>query len=151
MRVNYKPISIRTNILLSLMLLILSSCSKDHEKRVIHFLTNGSDKYWIKVEESPGKPYLGINFAKNGAYTEFTEPGKGSRIRQTVSWRENWKLDNDSTIAFTGQGNKFRIVYFNDDILILNNLDFKQLNVYEKSPDQKTVPKEDKTDHSRHL
>lgn len=125
-------------------------CTPKPENNVVQYLTNGSKKHWTLITEHPIKRYIGQSFNIDGTYTLYSISDDWERIKRKLRFKPTWELINDSTIA-DGAGVNFKIEYINDDVLILNSLNFKEVMVLLKAKDQKTEPVADTTDHSMDL
>lgn len=120
----------------------LSSCQQSKRERVVHYLTNGSKKYWTVVRKHPVKWYTGYCFYKNGTWTNYSTY-ENKRFKIWLPVQHKWKLLNDTILDWNLD--KSKIIYINNDILVLNNMEFKQTLVLLRAKDQKTIPVNDTT------
>ncbi|MDQ6755392.1 MAG: hypothetical protein M3004_00500 [Bacteroidota bacterium] len=90
---------------------------------MVRDLTNGNFKYWYRYSNDTSKPYaIGYCFYKNGTFIEYNNDA-GSRLifHSPVLSKPYWKLINDTTMMF-GEGDLYKIMFFNGEDLILRNL-----------------------------
>ena len=132
--------------MLVLFFFICTSCVKSKKDIIIKNLTAETKKYWINIKDYPTKKYSGVSYDFKGAYEEFVISKDGQRIKTRLYSSPFWTLTNDNTLT-NGSGDTARIEYLNEDVLILNSIvaKHKNLSVFLKSNDQKTLPIEDTT------
>jgi hypothetical protein len=117
---------------------LLASCTDSRQEKVIRFLTNDSQKYWMHIPAYPEKRFMGVRYKSNGTYQMYsTLPGK--RVHITTPYSTIWKMSKDSVLT-DGMNTKYRIEYIDENILVLNPVGFKQVIVYVKEKDQATEP-----------
>ena len=126
--------------------LIFISCAKKEAQKNIYYLTNNSEKYWLLVREHPIHWYSGQCFNINGKLISFSVENKtGRRLIIENYDKPQWRFLNDSTLEL--ESKIFKIIYLNEEILILNNLSFREVIAYKKSKDQLTKPVPDTTNY----
>ena len=134
--------------------MLICSCGSKKKSKSLemqYFLTNNSEKYWTSIEENPiRRGRQGLVFYKNGYYNRFwfNNDSIGRFINNWGNSTLQWTFLNDSLLflgvkeVYKNDSLKFgsisRVEYLNEDILILNNLEIKELSIFIKSKDQKT-------------
>ncbi|WP_196291013.1 hypothetical protein [Hymenobacter ruricola] len=132
----------RPFILLLFLAPTISACVKKRENQTIQYLTAGNAKYWAEVMPYPVKKYMGLRFDLSGRcdrYSENMTDGK-SKIRvkfASYDYSPKWAIIDDSTLNVVGLG-KVRVEYLDENVMVLNQMQFKKTIVYLKAKDQST-------------
>ena len=134
----------RPFILLLVLTLAISACIRKQENQTIHYPTAGKAKYWIEVKPYPVRKYMGLRFDSSGrcdryATNENTPDGKPKiRVKfASYDYSPRWAIINDSTLDVVGLG-QVRLEYLDENVMVLNQMQFKRTIVYLKAKDQST-------------
>ena len=132
----------RPFILLLGLTLTISACVKKKDNHTIHYLTAGKAKYWAEVMPYPVKKYKGLKFDLSGRcdrYSESMTDGKPKiRVKfASYEYSPKWAIINDSTLDVVGLG-QVRLEYLDENVMVLNQMQFKRTIVYLKAKDQST-------------
>jgi len=134
-----------------LFIAIFLSCNKSNSNKIADELTSGGKKFWYFVEDAPILNSSGVCFNKDGSYFSYTRnnvlrkktiPYNKRTIRRELN-TPIWKLTNDSTLVYGG--NRYKIVYINNDIFVLSSMEIREKIVLMKDDDQTTMPVKDTT------
>jgi hypothetical protein len=114
------------NIVLALIFAVLSGCNSGRQGKLNTALAGDTLKYWRRYSNDFPTTYCGgFCFYSNGTYVKYE-----CKFRTSERYIDNllapeinriWKIVNDSTMMF-GEGFLYKIIYLNNDTLILDNL-----------------------------
>jgi len=139
--------------LLCLFCLSLSqvNCVK-RQSNIEDFLSGSSKKYWTLIADFPFKESHGIVFnSSHTCFPYYEISNKNLRVLSNMNLEGNkWKVIGDS-ILLLNNVNRWKIEYINDEVLIINNLQYKELLMYKVSKNQTTSAKGKSDKHSLDL
>ncbi len=131
-----------------LIVIFFLSCSQQKSKteQKLQYLTGNNEKYWIAIEpydDETEASRIGIVLRRDNSYDHWYTHEKNTRFFLNQLENQRWSIKNDSIIEIKKEGWEpvvFKIEYLNDDIMIITNLERKQLEFYKKAKNQHIKP-----------